>query len=236
MASLRSQDVENLARRIRISREARRRSGCVVPLGAWGGGGLDLVSDPDFGCEISLLPLAFSACSSRLGEWIRLVEASWVPFDGGAAVLLPLVSVVSGGVLLGRSIFLSGAFFEWLSVPSRNGLRRVLRRGGFPMSNPWASVRLASALIPPSLAAGNPSAEPNLVPPLPPDPPDPSRNLSLTHYPPLSPPSSHTSATARTVAPVVTVRSKQTSSTTDIEMLSILENSLSFHRNIAPLS
>ncbi|KAF3575167.1 hypothetical protein F2Q69_00058355 [Brassica cretica] len=63
--------------------------------------------------DLSLF-LALSACSSRLGEWISLAEGVMDPLDGGAAVLLPLVSVVSNIVLL---------------FPSQNGLRRVLRRG-----------------------------------------------------------------------------------------------------------
>ncbi|KAG2292610.1 hypothetical protein Bca52824_039279 [Brassica carinata] len=57
-------------------------------------------------------------------------EQRWGLSDGGAAVLLPLVLVVSGGVLLGRSNFLLGAYHELLSFPSRLGLLRVLRSGG----------------------------------------------------------------------------------------------------------
>lgn len=91
---------------------------------------MDLVSDLDFGCEISLLPLALSACSSRLGEWISLAEGVMDPLDGGAAVLLPLVSVVSSNVLFGPVNLPLRGFLELLSFPSQNGLRRVLRRRG----------------------------------------------------------------------------------------------------------
>ncbi|KAF2616840.1 hypothetical protein F2Q68_00040684 [Brassica cretica] len=53
----------------------------------------------------------------------------------------------------------------------------------FPMSNPWLTPRRASALSPPSHAAGY---DRNPIPPLPPDPPD------LGQYPPLSPSSTKT--------------------------------------------
>ncbi|XP_013674324.1 vegetative cell wall protein gp1-like [Brassica napus] len=62
------------------------------------------------------------------------------------------------------------------------------------MSNPWLTPRRASALSPPSLAAGD---DRNPIPPLPPDPPD------LGQYPPLSP-----SSTKTILAPKSTLKPK----------------------------
>ncbi|KAL0753001.1 hypothetical protein Bca101_090669 [Brassica carinata] len=79
--------------------------------------------------DLSLF-LALSACSSRLGEGISLAEGVMDPLDGGAAVLLPLVSVVSNIVLFGPVNLPLRGLLELLLFPSQNGLRRVLRRGG----------------------------------------------------------------------------------------------------------
>lgn len=86
------------------------------------------------------------------------------------------------------------------------------------MSNPWASAHCASALFPSSLAVGE---ELLRVPPRPPDLPDPV-NLSLTHYPPLSPvtstvrASASSSSKARPTSPTVSLES---SHPTDTEMI-----------------
>ncbi|KAH0873972.1 hypothetical protein HID58_071334, partial [Brassica napus] len=81
----------------------------LVPLSEWSRGGFDLVSDLSFGCGIFLVSLV-----SLLGllGWVSelaWLKASWGPSDGGAAVLLPLVGLVSSGVLFGPVNFLSGA-------------------------------------------------------------------------------------------------------------------------------
>ncbi|XP_013595094.1 PREDICTED: uncharacterized protein LOC106303347 [Brassica oleracea var. oleracea] len=72
------------------------------------------------------------------------------------------------------------------------------------MSNPWLTPRRASALSPPSLAAGD---DQNPIPPLPPDPPD------LGQYPPLSPSSTKT-ILARNSSPKTVVSVKGTSTST----------------------
>lgn len=72
------------------------------------------------------------------------------------------------------------------------------------MSNPWLTPRRASALSPPSLAAGD---DRNPIPPLPPDPPD------LGQYPPLSPSSTKT-ILARNSSPKTVVSVKGTSTST----------------------
>ncbi|CAF1925936.1 unnamed protein product, partial [Brassica napus] len=74
----------------------------------------------------------------------------------------------------------------------------------FPMSNPWLTPRRASALSPPSLAAGD---DRNPIPPLPPDPPD------LGQYPPLSPSNTKT-ILARNSSPKTVVSVKGTSTST----------------------
>ncbi|CAN6912500.1 unnamed protein product, partial [Brassica oleracea] len=81
----------------------------LVPLSEWSRGGFDLVSDLSFGCRIFLVSLV-----SLLGllGWVSelaWLKAPWGPSDGGAAVLLPLVGLVSSGVLFGPVNFLSGA-------------------------------------------------------------------------------------------------------------------------------
>ncbi|WZZ20090.1 hypothetical protein YC2023_121477 [Brassica napus] len=84
--------------------------------GEWSRGGFDLVSDLSFGCRIFLVSLA-----SLLGllGWVSelaWLKAFWSPSDGGAAVLLPLVGLVSSGVLFGPVNFLSGASRSCLRV------------------------------------------------------------------------------------------------------------------------
>lgn len=93
-----------------------RRVDVLVPLSEWSRGGFDLVSDLSFGCRIFLVSLA-----SLLGllGWVSelaWLKAFWSPSDGGAAVLLPLVGLVSSGVLFGPVNFLSGASRSCLRV------------------------------------------------------------------------------------------------------------------------
>lgn len=81
----------------------------LVPLSEWSRGGFDLVSELSFGCRIFLVSLV-----SLLGllGWVSelaWLKAPWGPSDGGAAVLLPLVGLISSGVLFGQVNFLSGA-------------------------------------------------------------------------------------------------------------------------------
>ncbi|KAJ4888347.1 hypothetical protein Rs2_28095 [Raphanus sativus] len=81
------------------------------------------------------------------------------------------------------------------------------------MSNPWTSIRLVSALFPPSLTTGE---QQNPIPPLPPHPPPPdsSPRLSLSQYPPLASPPS----TARSL--VATFPAAKESSTTPMSLAS----------------
>ncbi|KAG5378835.1 hypothetical protein IGI04_026677 [Brassica rapa subsp. trilocularis] len=78
----------------------------------------------------------FSGCvewrgfGSGVRSGLCLTEGVMDPLDGGAAVLLPLVSVVSSNVLFGPVNLPLRGFLELLSFPSQNGLRRVLRRRG----------------------------------------------------------------------------------------------------------
>ena len=78
--------------------------------------------------SISFLLLSLFTLLRRVKELVWL-DASWVPLGGGAAVLLPLVLLVSGGVSLRRSA-LSRKRLCVVFVPSREDQRRVLRRWG----------------------------------------------------------------------------------------------------------
>ncbi|KAG5391156.1 hypothetical protein IGI04_032697, partial [Brassica rapa subsp. trilocularis] len=78
--------------------------------------------------SISFLLLSLFTLLRRVKELVWL-NASWVSLGGGAAVLLPLVLLVSGGVSLRRSA-LSRKRLCVVFVPSREDQRRVLRRWG----------------------------------------------------------------------------------------------------------